>query len=47
MVEQSKKAWSQPTLECLNVDKTMGGPNGVVPDQNGKGANNRNQPMES
>lgn len=27
-------------LEVLDVNETMGGPNGVFPDKNGKGSNN-------
>ncbi|MBD0379731.1 paeninodin family lasso peptide [Paenibacillus sp. WST5] len=41
-----KQEWQQPTLEVLDVTMTMGGPNGAVPDRNGKGANNRN-PQDS
>lgn len=36
----AKKEWQAPALEVLDVSMTMGGPNGVVPDKNGKGANN-------
>ncbi|WP_274650402.1 paeninodin family lasso peptide [Paenibacillus humicola] len=41
-----KLEWNQPTLEVLDVNMTMGGPNGVVPDKNGKGSNN-GHPHES
>lgn len=34
------KQWQAPVLETLDVTMTAGGPNGVVPDKNGKGANN-------
>nr|WP_308639971.1 paeninodin family lasso peptide [Paenibacillus silvisoli] len=34
------KEWQQPVLEVLDVSMTMGGPNGVFPDKNGKGLNN-------
>jgi hypothetical protein len=37
----SKKTWETPSLEMLDVSMTAGGPNGCVPDLNGKGANNR------
>jgi hypothetical protein len=40
------KEWNQPTLEVLDVNMTMGGPNGVLPDKNGKGHNN-GHPHES
>ncbi|UJF36216.1 paeninodin family lasso peptide [Paenibacillus hexagrammi] len=36
-----KKTWNEPALEVLDVSMTMGGPNGCVPDKNGKGSNNR------
>lgn len=36
------KEWKKPELEVLEVNMTMGGPNGEVPDANGKGRNNRN-----
>jgi hypothetical protein len=39
---EAKKTWKEPVLEVLDVNMTMGGPNGVVPDKNGKGSNNRN-----
>lgn len=42
---EAKKTWKEPVLEVLDVNMTMGGPNGVVPDKNGKGSNNRN-PVE-
>jgi hypothetical protein len=42
MTNQLKKEWQQPSLEVLDVNLTMGGPNGRVADMNGKGANNRN-----
>ncbi|MFC4810030.1 paeninodin family lasso peptide [Paenibacillus sp. GCM10023250] len=35
-----RKAWQELTLEILDVSATMGGPNGVFPDKNGKGGNN-------
>ncbi|MDG0809250.1 hypothetical protein SAMN05216312_11078 [Cohnella sp. OV330] len=35
-----KQEWNQPTLEVLDVNQTFGGPNGLYPDRNGKGANN-------
>ncbi|MBB6672266.1 paeninodin family lasso peptide [Cohnella nanjingensis] len=35
-----KKEWNQPILEVLDVNQTMGGPNGLYPDRNGKGTNN-------
>jgi hypothetical protein len=35
-----RKKWQQPALEVLDVSRTMGGPNGVYPDKNGKGHNN-------
>ncbi|MFD0697802.1 paeninodin family lasso peptide [Paenibacillus sp. GCM10027628] len=41
MENQTKLEWQQPTLEVLDVTQTMGGPNGRVPDKNGKGSNNR------
>lgn len=40
MEKQTKQVWEQPVLEVLDVNMTMGGPNGVVPDKNGKGSNN-------
>ncbi|MBM7563592.1 paeninodin family lasso peptide [Paenibacillus sacheonensis] len=40
MEKQTLKAWQQPMLEVLDVNETMGGPNGVFPDKNGKGSNN-------
>lgn len=40
MENQAKKEWQQPILEVLDVTMTMGGPNGSVPDKNGKGSNN-------
>ncbi|MFD1956882.1 paeninodin family lasso peptide [Paenibacillus thailandensis] len=36
----AKKTWSEPVLEVLDMSKTMGGPNGIFPDKNGKGSNN-------
>ncbi|MBD3921182.1 paeninodin family lasso peptide [Paenibacillus sp. PR3] len=41
MSNQTLKQWQAPVLETLDVKMTAGGPNGVVPDKNGKGANNR------
>ncbi|TYP76690.1 paeninodin family lasso peptide [Paenibacillus methanolicus] len=35
-----RKEWQQPNLDVLDVSATMGGPNGLYPDKNGKGANN-------
>lgn len=35
-----KKTWTQPELEVLDMSMTMGGPNGIYPDRNGKGSNN-------
>lgn len=40
METHDKKDWQQPSLEVLAVDQTMGGPNGMYPDKNGKGSNN-------
>ena len=40
MNKQTMKEWQQPTLEVLDVAMTMGGPNGVYPDKNGKGMHN-------
>lgn len=40
MEKHTKQEWQQPALEVLDVNMTMGGPNGVVPDKNGKGSNN-------
>ncbi|MBP3961796.1 paeninodin family lasso peptide [Paenibacillus lignilyticus] len=39
MEKQTRKEWQQPTVEVLDVNMTMGGPNGVFPDKNGKGSN--------
>lgn len=41
MEQKQLLEWQQPTLEVLDVSETYGGPNGVCPDKNGKGANNR------
>ncbi|MBB3108739.1 hypothetical protein FHS18_000767 [Paenibacillus phyllosphaerae] len=38
-MENVKKEWQQLSLEILEVDQTMGGPNGFVPDKNNKGTN--------
>jgi|GEM_PF-2232711 hypothetical protein len=40
MSNQTLKQWQEPVLEMLDVTMTAGGPNGVVPDKNGKGTNN-------
>ncbi|PWW04892.1 hypothetical protein DFQ01_106177 [Paenibacillus cellulosilyticus] len=37
----NKKPWEVPSLDMLDVTETAGGPNGCVPDRNGRGANNR------
>jgi len=37
---QAKNEWQQPALEVLDASQTMGGPNGIYPDKNGKGHNN-------
>lgn len=47
MEKQTLKQWQQPTLEVLEVSKTMGGPNGVFPDKNGKGHNNGRAHLDS
>lgn len=38
----AKKTWKEPVLEVLDVNMTMGGPNGIIPDKNGKGSHNGN-----
>ncbi|MFC5653756.1 paeninodin family lasso peptide [Paenibacillus solisilvae] len=45
MTKQTK-VWEQPVLEVLEVEMTMGGPNGRIPDKNGKG-NHKNAPESS
>ncbi|WP_156922296.1 paeninodin family lasso peptide [Cohnella thermotolerans] len=40
MEKQAKNEWLQPVLEVLDASQTMGGPNGIYPDKNGKGHNN-------
>ncbi|SFI28490.1 hypothetical protein SAMN02799624_00117 [Paenibacillus sp. UNC496MF] len=42
-----RKAWQELTLEILDVSATMGGPNGVFPDKNGKGGHNGHPHDES
>ena len=46
MEKAMKKVWEQPVLEVLDVKMTMGGPNGKIPDSNGKG-NHNNSPHHS
>ncbi|NMO97643.1 paeninodin family lasso peptide [Paenibacillus lemnae] len=46
MSAEQKKEWQQLSFEVLDVQETMGGPNGRVPDSNGKGANNRHVPLD-
>ncbi|GMK40055.1 hypothetical protein PCCS19_31100 [Paenibacillus sp. CCS19] len=43
MSNQTLKQWQAPVLETLDVTMTAGGPNGVVPDARGTGANNRHE----